>query len=433
MSDTDARPAAVEPEPGSTGSASASTPAAPAPGAAEAVFEVIGSDRFGAFDWEDPWPTYDRMRSEEPVWRNGLGEWVMTRHRDCEAVLRDPRFSSNPSHRDPASGAGDLGPLLSEADAHVLLFMDPPDHTRVRGLVSKAFTPRTVERLRPRIQELVDSILDEAAERGGLNVVADLGFELPVTVICELLGVPVADRGHFAGWSSDASRLLDGIMTPDELQRGMVAAMSFYNYFGTLFDERRADPGDDLISGLLAAEEAGDRLSPEELSSIVVLLFIAGHETTMNLIGNGTLALLRQPDQLARWRDDPGLGVAAVEELLRFDPPAHITGRTATADIEVAGHHFAPGTPVVTLVAAANRDPERFEQPDRLDLGRADNHHLAFSQGMHYCLGAALARLEGQIALGSLVRRFPDLELAAEPVHREHFVLRGLRELQVSV
>lgn len=222
-------------------------------------------------------------------------------------------------------------------------------------------------------------------------------------------------------------------MTDDELQRGLIAAMAFYNYFGTLFEQRRAHPGDDLISALLAAEEAGDRLSPEELSSIVVLLFIAGHETTMNLIGNGTLALLRQPDQLARWRDDPGLDAAAVEELLRFDPPAHITGRTATVDIEVGGQVFRQGTPVMTLVAAANRDPERFHRPDRLDLGRADNHHLAFSQGMHYCLGAALARLEGQIALGSLIRRFPDLELAAEPVHRDHFVLRGLRELQVSV
>jgi cytochrome P450 len=415
MSETDA---VVPPAPSSGGSA---------------AFEMIASDRFGPFDWEDPWPTYDRMRTEAPLWRNDLGEWILTRHRDCEAVLRDPRFSSSPRHRDPALGPVDMNFAMEDADQFVLLFMDPPDHTRVRGLVSKAFTPRTVEQLRPRIQELVDTILDEAAERGGLDVVADLGFELPVTVICEMLGVPLEDRAQFAGWSSDASRLLDGIMTDDELQRGLIAAMSFYNYFGELFDERRAHPGDDLISALLAAEEAGDRLSPEELSSIVVLLFIAGHETTMNLIGNGALALLGQPDQLARWRAEPGLDVVAVEELLRFDPPAHITGRTATVDIEVGGQVFRQGTPVMTLVAAANRDPDRFEGPDRLDLGRTDNHHLAFSQGMHYCLGAALARLEGQVALGSLVRRFPDLELAAEPVHREHFVLRGLRELRVSV
>jgi cytochrome P450 len=373
------------------------------------VFSAIVSDQFGHFDWEDPWPTYDRMRSEAPVWMNALGEWVMTRHADCEAVLRDPRFSSNPVHRDPPVVFDDSFPDLAAVDSHVLLFMDPPDHTRLRGLVSKAFTPRTVERLRPRIQELVDGILDEAAERGSLDVVADLGYELPVTVICELMGVPLADRSQFAGWSSDASRLLDGFMTPDELQAGIMAAMSFFAYFNTLFDERRQKPGDDLISALLAAEEAGERLAPEELSSIVVLLFIAGHETTMNLIGNGTLALLR------------------------FDPSAHITGRTATEDIVVNGHPVRKGTGVITLVAAANRDPARFDTPARLDLGRADNHHLAFSQGMHYCLGAALARLEGQIAVGSLVRRFPDLQLAEEPVHRDHFVLRGLKSLQVTV
>jgi cytochrome P450 len=396
------------------------------------VFRAIASDQFGAFDWEDPWPTYDRMRVEAPIWKNDLDEWVMTRHADCEAVLRDPRFSSNPVHRDPP-------PIMfsevdiSAVDAHTLLFMDPPDHTRVRGLVSKAFTPRSVERLRPRVQELVDGILDEAAERGSLDVVADLGYDLPVTVICELMGVPLADRTQFAGWSSDASRLLDGVMTDEELQAGVFAAMNFFAYFNELFDERRANPGDDLISGLLAAEEDGDRLSPEELSAIVVLLFIAGHETTMNLIGNGTLALLRQPDQLARWHADPSLDASAVEELLRFDPSAHITGRTATVDIEVNGHPVRKGAGVVTLIAAANRDPARFTDPARLDLGRTDNHHLAFSQGIHYCLGAALARLEGQVALGSLVRRFPDMELAAEPVHRPHFVLRGLTALHVNV
>ena len=400
---------------------------------AASVFSAIASDEFGSFDWEDPWPTYDRMRSEAPVWKNSLDEWVMTRHADCEAVLRDPRFSSNPVHRDPPLELDGSFPDLGSVDSHTLLFMDPPDHTRLRGLVSKAFTPRTVERLRPRIQELVDGILDEAAERGSLDVVADLGYELPVTVICELMGVPLADRQQFAGWSSDASRLLDGFMTAEELQAGLLAAMSFFAYFNNLFDERRAHPGDDLISALLAAEEAGDRLLPEELSSIVVLLFIAGHETTMNLIGNGTYALLRQPDELVRWRGDPSLDVPAVEELLRFDPSAHITGRTATEDIEVNGHMIRKGTGVITLIAAANRDPARFERPDHLDLGRADNHHLAFSQGIHYCLGAALARLEGQIAIGSLVRRFPDMELVETPVHRAHFVLRGLTSLQVRV
>jgi cytochrome P450 len=397
------------------------------------AFDVITSEQFGSFDWEDPYPTYDRMRSEEPVWQNPLGEWVLTRHADCEAVLRDPRFSSNASHRDPPVVIESGFPDLNAVDAHTLLFMDPPDHTRLRGLVSKAFTPRTVEQLRPRVQQLVDGILDEAQERGSLDVVADLGYELPVIVICELLGVPLADRAGFTGWSSAASRLLDGVMSDEVLQAGLLAAMGFFNYFNELFEERRARPGDDLISALLAAEESGDRLSPEELSSIVVLLFIAGHETTMNLIGNGTLALLRNPDQLARWRQDPSLDAAAVEELLRYDSPVHLTGRTATEAIEVNGIPFRKGVAVITLLAAANRDPARYDDPAGLDLGRADNHHLSFSQGIHYCLGAALARLEGQVTLGSLVRRFPDLELMEEPVHREHFVLRGLRSLQVSV
>ena len=394
-----------------------------------------GSDQFGSYDWADPWPTYDHMRAEAPVWRNPEGVWVLTRHADCEAVLRDHRFSSNAKHADPPRefAEGDLRALLDEEDQRTLLFMDPPDHTRLRKLVSKGFTPRTVERLRPRIQELVDGILDEAAEAGGLDVVTDLGFELPVTVICEMLGVPLADRDQFSGWSSDASRLLDNDIDAALLQRGLEAAFNFVAYFQGLFAERRARPTDDLVSALLAVEEQGDRLTEDELTSTVMLLFIAGHETTMNLIGNGTFALLRDRDQLRRWQADPALDVPGVEELLRFEGPVHVTGRVATEDLEVSGQPLAKGSTVITLLSAANRDPARFAAPARLDVGRADNHHLAFSQGLHYCLGAALARLEGQIAVGSLVRRFPDLELAGAPVYRDHFVLRGLTALHVTV
>lgn len=394
-----------------------------------------GSEEFGPFDWNDPWPTYDRLRQRAPVWRNPEGAWVLTRHADCEAVLRDQRFSSNARHAIPPIeyAEGDPRALLAEDDQRTLLFMDPPDHTRLRKLVSKGFTPRTVERLRPRIQELVDGILDDAADRGGLDVVADLGFELPVTVICEMLGVPLADRDQFAGWSSDASRLLDADLDPELLQQGLAAAFNFVTYFQDLFAQRRAHPADDLVSALIAVEEEGDTLTEEELTSIVMLLFIAGHETTMNLIGNGTYALVRDPDQAARWRQDPSLDGPGVEELLRFDGPAHVTARIATDDLEVNGNRFAKGNTVITLVSAANRDPVRFDDPARLDIGRVDNHHLAFSQGLHYCLGAALARLEGQIAVGSLLRRFPDLELAEQPVYRDHFVLRGLTSLHVTV
>ena len=215
--------------------------------------------------------------------------------------------------------------------------------------------------------------------------------------------------------------------------KGLTAALNFAAYFQELFVVRRAQPGDDLVSGLLAAEEAGDRLSEDELLSMVILLFIAGHETTMNLIGNGTFALLGQPDQLARWRADPSLDASGVEELLRFDGPVHLVGRIPTDDVEVGGHRFRRGVEVIPLVAAANRDPERFTDPARLDVGRVDDPHLTFSQGIHYCLGAALARLEGQVAIGTLVRRFPQLELAEAPRYRDHVVLRGLEELRVSL
>ena len=403
-------------------------------GATHAGEALIGTDRFGAYDWSDPWPTYDRMRAEAPHWLNPDGETILTRYADCEAVLRDSRFSSSNDHADPPLIRAEGDPrALMDGGAAPLIFLDPPDHTRLRRLVSKAFTPRSVERLRPRVQEVVDSILDRAADEGGLDVVADLGFELPVIVICELLGVPLDDRPQFAGWSSDASRLLDDELSPDALNAGVIAAISFAQYFGELFEERRRNPHDDLVSGLLAAEEQGDRLSEEELRSIVILLFIAGHETTMNLIGNGTHALLRQRDQLVRWRDDPALDAPAVEELLRFDGPVHLTGRIPTEDVEVNGHRFPRGKTAIVLLSAANRDPARFDHADRLDLDRPDNHQLTFSQGIHYCLGAALARLEGQIAIGSLIRRFPGIELAAPPVYREHFVLRGLTELRVSV
>lgn len=398
-------------------------------------------DPFDPAHKADPHPAYHRLRATSPVLRNeATGEAVLTRYDDCLAVLRDPRFSSSPEHRIYPEGAEvpDFRVGMAGGDgsgARVLLFLDPPDHTRLRKLVSKAFTPRTVERLRPHIAELVDQILDEAAERGELDVVADLGYTVPVTVICELMGVPVEDRHLFGGWSSDASRLLDGFsISEEESFKAIVGAMNVINYFNGLFEERRKHPGDDLVSALLEVEEEGDRLTEGELRSMVVLLFIAGHETTMNLIGNGAYALLRHPDQLRRWQADPSLTPSAIEELLRFDGPVHVTGRIPTEDIEVNGERFRKGEQLVCLLAAANRDPARFADPDALDIGRTDNLHLTFSQGIHYCLGAALARVEGQVVLGSLVQRFSEIELVTDPVeYREHVVLRGLRELRVAV
>jgi cytochrome P450 len=395
-------------------------------------------------EWPDPHPSYHRMRAETPILAvPEVDMWVLTRYADCERVLRDPGVSTDPSSRRfrPEEEGLDLRSRLTDSEIRVLLFMDPPDHTRLRRLVSAAFTPRSVERLRSHVAELVDAMLTEAVTRaadgdGTFDLIAEVGYLLPVTVICELLGVPVEDRARFAPWSSDASRMLDGDIDEATAMAGIAALMSFVAYFNELFEERRAHPRDDLVSRLLAVEEEGDRLTHGELLSTVLLLFIAGHETTTNLIGNGTVALMRHRDEWDRLVADPaGLAAPTVEEVLRWDGPVHVTARTATRDMVVGEGDEAvtveSGQGMLCALAAANRDPARFPDPDRLDIGRADTQHLTFSQGAHYCLGAALARLEGQETFAALARRFPHLELAAEPVHRDHFVLRGYRDVQV--
>jgi cytochrome P450 len=395
-------------------------------------------------EWPDPHPSYHRMRAETPILAvPDLDMWVLTRYADCERVLRHPGVSTDPSARRfrPEEEGLDLRSRLTDSEIRVLLFMDPPDHTRLRRLVSAAFTPRSVERLRSHVAELVDEMLGDAVARAGdgdgtFDLIAEVGYLLPVTVICELLGVPVEDRDRFAPWSSDASRMLDGDIDEATAMAGIAAIMQFVGYFNELFEERRARPGDDLVSRLLAVEEQGDRLTHGELLSTVLLLFVAGHETTTNLIGNGTVALMRHRDQWDRLVEDPqGRAAAAVEEVLRWDGPVHVTARTATQDMVVGEGDeavtVAAGQGMLCALAAANRDPARFPDPDRLDIGRADVQHLTFSQGAHYCLGAALARVEGQETFAALARRFPGLELAAEPEHREHFVLRGYREVQV--
>ncbi|MBI2706436.1 MAG: cytochrome P450 [Actinobacteria bacterium] len=387
--------------------------------------------------WSNPYPYYRELRETRPICPSEVdaGTWMLFRYQDCVDVLRDPRWSSNPAHHPVEPGtAVDMRTALADGPTNILLFLDPPDHTRLRKLVSKAFTPRTVEGLRGHIQDLVDGIVGEAREKGGLDIVADLGYTVPVTVICELMGVPLVDREMFGPWSSDASRLLDGLLEPDVMMAGMMGAMNIINYFNDLYQERRESPGDDLLSALVQAEEAGDRLSEEELRAMTILLFVAGHETTMNLIGNGMKALLENPDQMRLLVDDPSLAPSAVEELLRFDGPVHLTGRTATEDLEIGGHQFGKGDQVIVYLSAANRDPLRFDRPDDLDVARPDNQHLTFSHGIHYCLGAALARVEGQVAISTLVQRFPDMQLVTEqPTYRDHFVLRGLRELRVAV
>lgn len=389
---------------------------------------------------EDPYPYYAALRELEPVHRTPFGVYILTRHADAAAVVRDPRLSNDEANSELAQAmraTREDPTVVDQFDSVVMLFLDPPDHTRLRSLVTQAFTPRVVEGLRPRVEALVDELLDEveAHDNGSMDVVADLAYPLPVVVICELLGVPPSDHETFAGWSRELSASIDPrpLRTVDQEARIGIAAQSFLEYMVTLVEERRRAPRDDLISALIAVEESGDRLSMEELLGTALFLLIAGHETTVNLIGNGTLALLRNPDQLARLRADSDLDKPAVEELLRYDSPVQLTQRITLDDYEVGGVTIPKGQNLVPLLGAANRDPAAFPEPDRLDLGRGDHRHLAFGGGAHFCLGAALARLEGAVALGRLARRFGEIELAGDPVRRSTFTLRGLERLPVRV
>jgi cytochrome P450 len=381
----------------------------------------------------DPYPFYRRLREQDPVHRTAMGFWVLTRYEDCVAVLRDQRFGREEFQQMLTAVYGDdtEKPQLPRS----MLFRDPPDHTRLRALVSKAFTPRTIEVMRGHIQDIVDRLLGRALAQGGMDVMEDLAYPLPVTVICEMLGVPVGDHASIRGWSADIARSLDAIGLPSDqsiVERGRIARRQLADYFRALVPERRARPQPDLLSGLLAAEEQGDKLTEPEVIAMCLLLFIAGHETTVNLIGNGLLALLRHPEQLARVQADPALVPNAVEELLRYDSPVQRTARITTEEVDLAGHHIAKGAMVVVALGAANRDPAQFADPDRLDVTRRDVRHVSFGFGIHFCLGAPLARVEGQIALGALLRRAPGLTLDEPTLEwRESSVLRGLKRLRV--
>ncbi len=391
----------------------------------------------------DPYPLYRTLRASNPVLQlpvpnhSGAGVWLLTRHRDVHAVLRDSRFSVERERADLVRENRHLIPpqLLGETGAlRSMLLMDPPDHTRVRGLVNKAFTPRRVQALEVRIRGLVDELLAAADDAGEMDVIRDFAVPLPAVVIAELLGVPAADHPRFKAWSTELISLFDGAGGPSEIvPRAQKALDNLMDYLGTIVAQRRADPADDLISAMIQAQEQRDALTDTELLATSNLLLIAGHETTTNLIGNGLLALLRNPEELERLRAEPALLPQAVEELLRFDSPVQATVRVVTEALEIDGQKLAPGALVICGIGAANRDPEVFPDPDRLDVGRADNHHLSFGFGVHFCLGAPLARLEAQLAFQALLGKYPNLRLRDEAVEfRTHPILRGLRALPVS-
>jgi cytochrome P450 len=385
----------------------------------------------------DPYPAYGVWRESSPVARLGDQVFVLSRHAECAAVLRDPRFGhAEPGEASPLGRAPEHVPLDEDGKpARSFLRMNPPDHTRLRRLVSKAFSRPMVARLEPRIEQITSELLRAArAACGPVNLIESLAYPLPVMVISELLGIPEGDREQFVHWSHEMARGLDPeFLLPPELQAVMVRARGdFGQYVRRLAETRRRAPGDDLVSALVGVRDSGDLLSDSELISTCILLLIAGHETTVNLIGNGTLALLRHPDQLARLRAEPELIEPAVEELLRYDSPVQLTARSALADAEIDGTHAKRGSIAILLIGAANRDPGAHPRPDELDIGREPGQHLAFGQGPHFCLGAPLARLEAKIALAALTRDADALRLAGEPEWKENLVLRGLRVLPVE-
>jgi cytochrome P450 len=385
----------------------------------------------------DPYPFYRRLRETDPMHVTPLGFQVASRHADVAAVLRDKRFGKDFVGRmTRRSGPEILHEPVYRSMTHWMLQLDPPDHGRLRNLVVRAFTARRVEDMRPRIQQIVDEIIDRMKPRGHMDLIADFAFPLPVAVICDMLGIPEEHRQVFVTSSRAGGRLLD--LTP--LSRAEIDEQNSYNlamaeYFRALFELRRREPGNDLTTRLVQAEEDGRSLTNEELTANVILLFGAGHETTVNLIGNGLLALFRNPDQLDLLKSDPSLVPNAVEELLRYDSSVQVTSRTTLEYVDkIGGISLEKNQTVVCLLGSANRDPEIYPDADRLDITRRDIHPLSFGGGIHYCLGAQLARIEAEIAISTLLRRLPKLLVKdiERPDWRQTFVLRGLNKLPAS-
>jgi len=390
----------------------------------------------GAFDptnaefIANPYAFYKRMREAGRIHRNPvLNNWVLTRYDDMVEVLRDDeRFSADRSQGEnamPSPGGTNFKSMLSS---------DPPDHTRLRTIVNKAFTARTVRNLQPRIREIVDDLLDRMDGDEDADLIRQYAYPIPITVIAELLGVPAEDQDDFREWSNPIALALGPQTSTEVGRKAMEGRDKLVAYFNDILPKRKADPGDDLITALLETEEQGDQLSHGELMVMLNLLLIAGHETTVNLIGNGIHALLRHPDQRELLRERPELAKSAVEECLRYDSPVQSTGRIVKVSTEIAGQVVEPRQSISTPVGCANHDEDRFDEPERFDITRDPNPHLSFSAGIHFCLGAPLAKLEGQIAIPAIFERFPKLRLATEETkYRPAVILRGLESLPVTL
>ncbi len=411
-------------------------PSAAAPTSFHADFDLLDPE------WNvDPYPHYRELRRNAPIHRSQMGDmgfWVVARHADCLAMLRDRRVSSDTLNvpegfRRPI---GDDPVAAARLDMRPFLFRDPPDHTRLRGLLVKAFTPRVVESLRDRTQQMVDELLDEILEAGEVDLLEDFASPLPVRVICDLLGVPAADWGRFRIWSDDMARGLDpDFLLSDEIVADRDAAVvQFAGYFYELLAHRRKHLGHDLLSRLIEVEEGGSVLTEAEMLSTCILLLVAGHETTTILLSGGTLALLRNPDQMKLFSADPEAQRGGIEEMLRFVTPVQMTARAMTENCEFGGVRFARGDYAILLLASANRDAEVFEDPELFDITRTPNSHLGLGFGIHHCLGAPLARMQSHVALATLVRRAPQLTLATDEItYKSNIVMRCVESLPVSI
>jgi cytochrome P450 len=387
----------------------------------------------------DPYRYYAQMREHGRLSRTAIGPLLVFNYDDCLAVLRDPRMGRGARSGTgtlSASGVGNDGLVEAflELSAHNMLLADPPDHTRLRQLVSRSFTPRHIEQLRPAVHRMVDELLDTMAEVGTVEFMTDFALPLPMWVIGELVGVPLEERAVLQPYVRAAAKAIEPILSDEEAKEAFEAYDYLGSYFDALIEERRRHPRDDLLSGLAQAREKDDQLSTEEVCSTAILLFAAGFETTTNLLGNGLLALLRHPDELARWRAQPAIAPTAVEELLRWDSPVQLNMRAALEPVEVAGEPIQAGQEIIVLQGAANHDPAHFEGAATLDLTRSPNIPLSFGWGVHHCLGAGLARMEGEIAFNALLSRFNQIDLLAdEPEWRASFTLRGLLSLPLEL
>ena len=388
----------------------------------------------------DPYPVYQRLREEDPARLTAFGMVALSRYSDCVKVLKHPSASSDSrnstAYQQQLARGDNSGSVFGEvAGVRPFLFMDPPDHTRLRGMVQKAFTTKMVNSLRSDIREAIVEILAPAVRRGSMEVIKDLAYPLPIQVVSRLLGVPSGDYELFKEWAQEFARAHDpaGSLSHLELERRERAASSFLEYFRRVIYERRKRPADDLVSHLIAVEDEGNRLTEEELLSTLILLLVAGHETTVNLIGNGFLALSKNPAQFGRLSRNPELARSAVDEILRYDAPVQLTARVMLDEVVVADRIIARGDQVLVLLASANRDAAQFDEPDVFDIERQNNRHLSFSLGSHFCLGAMLARAEGEILFTELATRIDELVLDEDTLrYKDYFVLRGLDVLPVT-